>query len=429
MASAGTVVTLRPGADRTGATSWCDRFDKPEAPALGIRRVATQCCHDLFGTKDVQDAITATYVWMADQIGHLTLGFVPTVLLCWIANLIWSCLGWSETSGWRYPVFMVLAAAVIGVWASKERTDLQDTSGRTTGVFPPDSGDVAWNVKTALLFFGIGDLLGLAAFLWWALVPIVLVLSLWPALAVLFWWLRRKLAFQQAALPYLFRLANFASKLDAELIQAVSDIANLKDRRTNFFAVLIGRDPLPHTEPRLRHLLISGPLGAGKTSLCVGMGTEFAFALGKGRYLSATKLVELVVGDDDEAGDRSYEDGLVLWNWRACDLLIVDDVDAGVRAPAGQPALRSLHLIDPARLVDALSDENGQSALRWLGPRRSVWVLGDTVDVPSWQAAIAGLMGVPQAEIGVVQLIGSVGLPPPPVQTSPHPAPSGRLVP
>lgn len=411
MALPGTIAALRPRVDRTAARSSCDRFDKPDAPALGIRRVATQACHDLFGTKDVQDAITASYVWMADQIGHLTLGFVPTILLCWIISLIWSGVGQPPLEGWQRAIFLVPAAAVIAVWGRKELNDLKEASGRTTGVFPPDSGDVVWNVKTALLYFGMGDLLGVAAFLRPILVPIVLVLSLWPALAVLFWWLRRKLAFQQAALPYLYRLANFSSHLDAERVAMVSNIANLADRKVNFLAVVFGLDPRPRTHPRLRHLLISGPLGAGKTSLCVGMGTEFAFALGKARYLSATKLVQLAVGGDDDTGERSYEDGLVLWNWRACDLLIIDDVDAGVHAAAGGPELRSLHLIDPATLVEALSDANGRSLLAWLGPKRSAWVVGDTADVPAWQAAIARLMDVPATEIGLVALSGDIESP------------------
>ncbi len=303
MALAGSVAALRPSADQTGATSWCDQFDRPNAAALGIRRVATQCCHDLFGTKDVQDAITATYVWMADQIGHLTLGFVPTVALNWILGLI--CPWLYEGGVWRRLIFVVPAVAVVGLWASKERTDLKDTSSRTTKVFPPDSGDVEWNVKTALLYFGMGAAFGLAPFLEYWLVPIVVVIAVWPGFAVAFWWLRRKLAFQQAALPYLFRLANFASNLEPDLVKAVTDLANVKNRRTNFFAVLVGKDPLPRTAPEIHHLLISGPLGAGKTSLCVGIGTEFAFALGKGRYLSATKLVESVIADV-APGDREY---------------------------------------------------------------------------------------------------------------------------
>jgi hypothetical protein len=227
-----TAAAPRPEADRTTSTSWCDRFDKENAPPLGIRRVATQACHDLFGTKDVQDTTTATYVWMADQLGHLTLGFVPTILLCWIARLIWARIGGPPESNWLRGIFIILAAFVIAVWAAKERTALNDTIGRTTGTFPPDSGDIEWNVQTALLYFGIGDLLGLAAFLWWVLVPVILIIAVWPALAVASWWLRRKLAFQQAGLPYLFRLGNFASRLNADLVKVITDIANLKNGKT-----------------------------------------------------------------------------------------------------------------------------------------------------------------------------------------------------
>jgi hypothetical protein len=419
MATSRSTSGLRPGADQTKATTWCDRFDRDDAPPLGIRRVATQCCHDLFGTKDVQDAITATYVWMADQIGHLTLGFVPTILLCWIASLTvpWLTAG----SVWRHLVFIVPCAVVVGVWAWKELVDLKDTSGRTTGVFPSDSGDVIWNVKTALLYFGIGALLGLAAFLWWPLVPIVLVLSLWPALAVTFWWLRRKLAFQQAGLPYLYRLANFPGALDAALVETVSGIANLKNRRTNFLAVLVGNDPLPHTEPAIRHLLISGTLGSGKTSLCVGMGTEFAFALGKGRYLSATKLIELVVGGDANADERTYEDGLVLWNWRRCDLLIVDDVDAGVTTPAGRGAGRAARLIDPEAFVRGFTEDGKPAPLINFADRRTVWVLGaEPSALSDWQHAIAGLLGIRDGDLAIVQLSGHPG-------STTEPA-TGRLV-
>jgi hypothetical protein len=158
--------------------------------------------------------------------------------------LIWSAAGLSPGPLLRV-IYIVVGFGVVGVWAGKELVDLKDTSARTRKVFPPDSGDVIWNVKTALLYFATGALLGLSAFLWPPLVLIVLALSLWPALSVAFWWLRRKLAFQQAALPYLYRLANFGSELDPILVGTVSNIANLKDNKTLFSNVLLGRDPLP----------------------------------------------------------------------------------------------------------------------------------------------------------------------------------------
>jgi hypothetical protein len=88
-------------------------------------------------------------VWAADQLGHLTLGFVPTVLGCWIVSLIWAAAGLSPGPLLR-AIYILVGLGVVGVWAGKERVDLKDTSARTQKVFPADSGDVTWNVKTAL---------------------------------------------------------------------------------------------------------------------------------------------------------------------------------------------------------------------------------------------------------------------------------------
>ncbi|HKO08959.1 MAG TPA: hypothetical protein VJ487_14705 [Alphaproteobacteria bacterium] len=402
MARSSTTVAIRPPADRTSTTSQCDRFDRADAPPLGLRRVLTQVCHDLYGTKDVQDAITASYVWMADQIGHLTLGLAPTILLCWIATLFWP----TTITGcvWRCAIFGAAAALVFAYWVYKELTDLKETRARAGHVFPFDSGDIVWNVKTALLYFGIGGLIAVGAFISWQLFLLALLLTGWPALRVAFWWLRRKLAFQQAGLPYLYRLANFTTKLAPNLLDTVSHIANLKNRKTLLLKVLFWRDVVPEREPAIRHVMITGPLGAGKTSLCVGIGTEFAFALGKGRYLSATKLVQLVLADQSKGGDRDYDDGRVLWRWRDCDLLLIDDVDAGVSSPdVGVPG-GSAHLIEPEVFVRALSDGKPRPPLDWLGPRRSVWVLGDPSEAASWRRAIAGLMQVGERDIALVEL-------------------------
>src|SRR5262245_34133558 len=374
-----------------------------EAEQLGVRKVLAQARHDLFGTKDVQDAITATYVWMADQLGHITLGLGPTMALCWIVTLLWPDPSAAATR-WRYLIFVLIGVVLFAVWIYKEVQDLRETEKRAGKIFPFDSADVIWNIKTALLYFGIGGLAGIAVFISWKLLVMVVLLALWPALAVAYWWLRRKLAFQQANLPYLYRLANFPSPLDRELVTEVSDLANLQNRRVWLSRVLIGNDPVIRCTPQLRHLLIVGPLGAGKTSLCVGIGTEFAFALGRGRYLSAAKLVQLVVDDQTHPGTPDFDDGRILWHWKDCDLLLVDDVDAGAKSGGDYgPSGVATRLVTPDVFVAALSCHSA-TPLAWLGPRRSVWVLGDPTGAELWRAAIAKLMSVGVAEIGIVEL-------------------------
>ena len=404
MAEPGTLSSIRPLPDQTSATAWCDSFDRQGADPLGLRRVLVQLCHDLYGTKDVQNAITATYVWAADQLGHITLGLVPTLLFCWIIDLLWP-QNPDGPNWWHVILFFLIGSAVFAFWAYKERKDLEDTIARATTNkkgFPPDSGDLTWNVKTALLYFAIGGVIGILVFISWKLAAIALFLALWPAASVAFWWLRRKLSFQQAGLPYLYRLANFRSPLETPLIEVVSSIANLKNWEIKLLEVLFGRDYVPESVPAKKHLLITGPLNAGKTSLCVGIGTEFAFALGMPRYLTSQKLVELVLAEKASKDKRDYDDGRVLWAWRECELLLVDDVDAGVTVLAEAPEPRSGHLIRPEIFEQTLSVT--MQPLEWLHSRRSVWVIGDATQARDWRRVIASLMGAQEEEIAIVGL-------------------------
>jgi len=61
-----------------------------ESSPFGVQRIWRQVQWDLFATKDVQDAITASYVWLEDEAGHISLGFISTITLCWIVSLFWS---------------------------------------------------------------------------------------------------------------------------------------------------------------------------------------------------------------------------------------------------------------------------------------------------------------------------------------------------
>ncbi len=336
--------------------------------SFDVREIFAVARHDLFGTKDVQDAITASYVWLADQLGHIALGAFPALILCWLWRMVWP----------SHPIVVdigmpLLAAAVFAYWVVKEVQDFQDSKHKATFIFPFDAADLWWNVATALIFFATGILSALAAN--YGFLPFIacFVVLIGFDLFVAFWWLKRKVAFQQAGLPYLYRLANFHADIDQAGRDAVLAVSADPNRQGG------------------RHLLVTGPIGAGKTSLAVGIGTEFAFKLGIGRYLTLSKLLQLA----DEKPTQSvleYDDGRVLWPWREVDLLVVDDVDFG---------LASLSLVGPVAVADALrtlQSEKSVPPLAWLKDRRSVWVVGAGGDLEAWRQALAELIGLGDKE-------------------------------
>ena len=84
---------------------------------ISCKQLIKQAVSDWFG-KEVQTGYTVTYVWMANQFGHFTLGFLFTFIIVWIVkifnpdispigSLLWVPIGefifWSLKSAVKMP--------------------------------------------------------------------------------------------------------------------------------------------------------------------------------------------------------------------------------------------------------------------------------------------------------------------------------------
>jgi hypothetical protein len=188
-------------------------------------------------------------------------------------------------------------------------------------------------------------------------------------------------------------------------VDIVAGIASLANRKIHLLGVLLGRPGTGCPKPlQTSHLLITGPLLSGKTSLAVGITTEFAFALGTARFLSPIDLLESLVIPDDPKQKLDFDDGILLWKVPECTLIVVDDVDSAVTGP-GPGANAIAGLVRPDDFAQALRRAaQNQTPLAWLKDKRSVWVIGDTQGAPLWKDILAELMGAEAQAFAIVAL-------------------------
>ena len=333
------------------------------AARIGWREIGQQFKADML-SKEVQTSATYSYQWVACETGHLGLGLVAFFAVRSLSRWLF---GWPD-----WLALLLVAAAAIG----KEIYDVYETNKAIGNAFDArlDKRTVRVDALLAVLYMVAGAVLAFGVADNWPFWSYLLCLA--PLVAVTPWALSQKMYFQQAGLPYLFRLPEFAAPLDRAAVVVIKDF--LRD---------VGR-------PQPRHLVVLGPLRAGKTSLVVGIGTEAAFMSKVVRYLSFAKLCEIGMGAEPPAPRNT-----VLWWWRQSQLVIIDDV------------ARALDLFRKNRAHSSLSDAT-REVRDELARRHAIWVIDDEggkAAAVQWSTMIQRALGLPESDIAWVTVAQSAG--------------------
>lgn len=338
-----------------------------------LSQLLRQLKSDWFG-KEVQSGYTYTYVWMANQFANFNLGFLPSFFIISLDLYFYKFTDW---------LFLVPVLQLF-LWMFKEFAHYLQTT-KNHGLAFQRSGS-SWQKKyrheykmdifmdsiTSLLFFFFGLVTAFSMVFSWVYPLLFFAIFFLIAFIPSYYWLSRKLCFQQADLPFQYRIWNFDRVISNE--EAHHIVQFIKGRN------------------KIKHLLIFGPPRSQKTSLAVGIGTERTFHVRPARY--ATFPMFLKIASYAEKPEHLKYEGKVYWPWRMSELLIIDDV-----TPSSEE--ENLITIDE---VTAAIKKLPQESLEELQNLQTVWVLGYDTRLKKWVSTIQKLMQCSATEIATVQI-------------------------
>ncbi|WP_316794454.1 ATP-binding protein [Pedobacter frigoris] len=306
--------------------------------------IIQQLKKDLIG-KDSYRGVTLTYSWLANQFGHFSLGFIPTIVVYHFIK---------ERPGLQYPELW----ASLGVWLAwilfevynflgplllKVPTKLKALNkGEYT--FTPSWLNLAFDTATDITYFGIGAMAAslICSYHPEALLVLILlvVLVAYPA----YYWYTTKMYLQNAEYPFQLRLSQWDQNIRDEHKAAVLNFLDNKEQG--------------------KHMLIFGSRGSGKTSLSVSIATEASIRNNCCSYITAVKLLSLFFETSNPPQQWNK-----LWSWRNCNLLVIDDINPG--RPVKSDIITTELFYEILNNVDC-----GQDNIRHLKEKNIIWVMG-----------------------------------------------------
>ena len=343
---------------------------------ISAKRILQQLKSDLIG-KDSHRGVTLTYSWLANQFGHISLGFIPAFLVYYLLNLE------ALKASLYVSVFWVLFELYnfLGPLLSKRvsNSDVLFVPKKSKYIFNPKWLNVAFDTFTDVCFFLLGCFLFafcIHKFNVNAVIIVLVVLVIYLVFATRYWYITKMYQFY-ARFPFQFRLSQWLFGIDAEDKLKVENFLGLKNSGN--------------------HLLIFGSLGAGKTSLGVGILNELSIKNNTCLYVNAIKMFNYFFKDEDDVLE-SHE----IWNWETVDFLMIDDINPS------EPIQDEL--ISPTKLlsfIDTLKLENKKNR-KILKNKNIIWILGsnqslDGKKTNKWKEMLQHI-GVEEHKISTINL-------------------------
>lgn len=288
---------------------------------------------DLIG-KDSHRGITLTYGWMANQVGHFALGFIPSSIIVLSGFSAWLSI-------WTVGLFWLVFECI------NVLSPLYKPEYKGNGTFRPAWGNLIFDTFTDLCFFWVGSLTlfyivsGIDDYWFFVFLGGIVLLFF----AGRYWFLT-KLYQQNAYFPFPFRISQWNKPLDSQTQKWIGDTI---------------RSQTAHS---VEHWLIFGKQDSGKTALSVGVANELAIKHRKVLYTTYGKWVNSATQPSEEIIRR----GKGLWTWLDSEFLVIDDINPG--HPYEANLVKSVHL------AEILTNYQAHRNRSFLTSHSVFWVIG-----------------------------------------------------
>ncbi len=304
-----------------------------------------QLREDIIG-KDAFRGTTLTYAFLANQFGHFSLGFIPTI----IPYLLAERYNWGiKDSVWimfivgLFWFFFEMVNYYTSVFKDPRYPFLHFKIKKFP--FVPSWGNLISDLVTDIGFFWVGSIAAAAFFVLNMFGLLLTIAFLGFLIPLALYWFTTRMYLQNAGYPHQYRLSQWELKVYDRVKWGVHNFRNAEFSGT--------------------HLFIFGSDTDVNSMLAVAIATEFSFQHKKCSYLNAMQLCDYF---EKEAPNQSFFKPLPSWNWKTAEFIVVDDV--AVTNP-------NYNHIDPNEMRKSLNNENFKVRnCNILLEKKMIWVFG-----------------------------------------------------